>query len=86
MEKTDFLSDLEKAPDWALFDEHYAAAARNISLSVIRQDRLRGTGIPVTRQGRKVLYRKSDIMGYLAGLNCNSIPEARPAYPAEVAA
>ena len=73
------LAELDTAPEWALFPEEYVSAARNVSLSAVRQDRTRGTGVPFVKQGRKVLYRKADIFEYLTGLRRRNVPEARPA-------
>ena len=79
----DLRAELDAAPSWAQFDEEYVAAARNLSVSKVRAERLSGCGVPFIKEGRRVLYRKSDIMGYLAGLVRNAHPEARQA---EVAA
>lgn len=71
-------AELEAAPGWALFPEDYVAAARSISVQVVRKDRMCGTGVPYVKQGRKVLYRKADIFDYLNGLTRSNMPEARP--------
>lgn len=71
-------SELESAPDWALFSEEYVAAARGISVFTIQSDRRRGLGVPFVRQGRRVLYRKDDILGFINGLTRLGAPEARP--------
>jgi hypothetical protein len=74
-------AELEAAPDWAQFSEEYNAAARGVSIHLVRQERRRGTGVPFINEGRRVLYSKRDILNYI-----NSRPRAVPVYRAEVPA
>lgn len=76
--RSDYLAEIDSAPEWAVFDEQYAAAARNVTVFTIRMDRRKGIGIPYEKLGRQCLYRKSAILGYLAGTHRLGAPEARP--------
>lgn len=79
--RADLLAELEAAPGWAQFSEDYPAAARGVSIHLVRQERRRGTGVPFVREGSRVLYSKRDILEYIS-----QRPRAIPVYPAEVAA
>lgn len=76
--RTELLAELDAAPEWAVFDERYAAAARNVTVFTIQMDRRRGLGIPYEKDGRRCLYRKNSILGYLNGTHRLGAPEARP--------
>lgn len=71
-------AELDAAPGWAQFDEEYVAAARGLSVSKVRAERLSGCGVPFAKEGRRVLYRKDDILAYINGLSRLGPPEARP--------
>lgn len=75
------LAELESAPDWAQFSEDYPAAARGVSIHLVRQERRRGTGVPFVKEGSRVLYSKRDILEYI-----HRTPRAIGTQRAEVAA
>jgi hypothetical protein len=81
---TELRAELDAAPDWALFSEDYVVAARGVSVFTVRQERQGGRGVPFVRQGRRILYRKGDIIAFLQGLPSGGPPRATPAV--EVAA
>lgn len=66
--RSKLLKELANLEDWALVSEFHVAAALNLSVGKIRNDRLVGVGVPYRKLGRKVAYVKSDIMDYLKGL------------------
>lgn len=72
------LAELDAAPEWAVFDERYAAAARNVTVFTIQLDRTKNRGIPFERIGRRCLYRKSTILAYLEGKVRLGAPQAIP--------
>lgn len=75
-------AEIDAAPNWALFDEEYVAAVRGLSVFTIQAERRRSTGVPYVRQGRRVLYRKQDIMDFLSGLTRFGPPQAIPKHEA----
>jgi len=76
------LKELDVAPDFALLTEEHVAAGRGVSLSLVRQERASGCGVPIIRQGRRVSYLKSDLIEYIKGLR-RGVPEAQPAISEE---
>lgn len=66
--------ELEAAPAWALFSEEYVAAARGLSIHQVRLERKRGTGVPFSKDGRRVLYSKRDILEYIERLRFMAMP------------
>ena len=64
--RADLLAELAAAPDWAQVSEDYPAAARGVSIYLVRQERRRGTGVPFVKEGSRVLYSKRDILEYIS--------------------
>jgi excisionase family DNA binding protein len=63
--RLDMITEYEFAPDSALFSQETVAAILNCSLATIERDRWLGAGIPFTKFGRLVRYRKTDIRDWL---------------------
>lgn len=63
--RLDLINEYEVAPDSALFSQDTVAAILDCSLATIERDRWIGKGIPFTKFGRLVRYRKSDIQQWL---------------------
>lgn len=59
------LAEFEAAPDDALFDETVIAHVEGCSVAKKQRDRWAGTGIKLIKIGRKVKYRKSDVLDWL---------------------
>ncbi|QDP72029.1 helix-turn-helix domain-containing protein [Legionella israelensis] len=59
------LNEFESAPDSALFNQLTLAAVLNCSTQLLERNRWAGEGVPYLKIGRKVLYRKSDVLGFL---------------------
>ena len=59
------LNEFESAPASALFNQQSLAAVLNCSTQLLERNRWAGTGVPYIKIGRKVLYRKSDILDFL---------------------
>lgn len=67
-------AELEAAPDWALFTENHNAAARGLSVHQVRLERRRGTGVPFTKEGKRVLYSKRAILDYIEQMRIAGLP------------
>lgn len=78
MDRLEILRELSSAPDWALFNEHAVAAARGVSVKTIQYERLHGMGVPFLKVGRRVQYRRDDILAFINGLQRRGAPQARP--------
>lgn len=63
--RIDLISDFEKAPETALFNQLTIAAVRDCSTATLERDRWAGIGIPFLKLGRAVKYRKSDVMAWI---------------------
>ncbi|WED42019.1 DNA-binding protein [Legionella cardiaca] len=59
------LNEFDSAPDSALFNQHTLAAVLNCSTQLLERNRWAGTGVPYIKIGRKVLYRKCDVLSFL---------------------
>ncbi|CDZ77224.1 hypothetical protein BN59_03653 [Legionella massiliensis] len=59
------LNEFESAPDSALFNQQTLAAVLDCSTQLLERNRWEGKGVPYLKIGRKVLYRKSDVMSFL---------------------
>lgn len=59
------LNEFDSAPDSALFNQQTLAAILNCSTQLLERNRWAGAGVPYLKIGRKVLYRKSDILDFL---------------------
>ncbi|CAM4502026.1 MAG: hypothetical protein LEGION0403_FIIPPAGN_02550 [Legionella sp.] len=59
------LNEFDSAPESALFNQQTIAAVLSCSTQLLERNRWAGTSIPYLKIGRKVLYRKSDVLGFL---------------------
>jgi hypothetical protein len=59
------LNEFELAPLSALFNQKTIAAVLSCSTQLLERNRWAGDGVPYLKIGRKVLYRKSDVLDYL---------------------
>ncbi|BCZ96743.1 helix-turn-helix domain-containing protein [Legionella pneumophila serogroup 1] len=59
------LNEFESAPASALFNQHTLAAVLDCSTQLLERNRWEGKGVPYLKIGRKVLYRKSDVLSFL---------------------
>ncbi len=64
--RVELLNEFESAPNSALFNQHTLAAILDCSTQLLERNRWAGDGVPYIKIGRKVLYRKSDILQWLA--------------------
>ncbi|MDX2347166.1 MAG: DNA-binding protein [Legionella sp.] len=62
------LNEFESAPDSALFNQATLAAILNCSTQLLERNRWAGEGVPYLKMGRKVLYRKSEVLGFIQQL------------------
>jgi len=63
--RIELLNEFESAPNSALFNQQTLAALLNCSTHLLERNRWAGGGVPFFKIGRKVLYRKSDILDFL---------------------
>ncbi len=63
--RLEFIHEYETAPDSTLFSQNTVAAILDCSLATLERDRWIGKGVPFTKFGRLVRYRKSDIRQWL---------------------
>lgn len=59
------LNEFESAPNSALFNQQTLAAVLDCSTQLLERNRWEGKGVPYLKIGRKVLYRKNDILSFL---------------------
>lgn len=59
------LNEFESAPESALFNQQTIAAVLSCSTQLLERNRWAGSGVPYLKIGRKVLYRKSDVLDFL---------------------
>ncbi|MFJ1269630.1 DNA-binding protein [Legionella lytica] len=59
------LNEFDSAPESALFNQQTIAAVLSCSTQLLERNRWAGTSVPYLKIGRKVLYRKSDVLGFL---------------------
>tara|TARA_Y100000588_G_scaffold368114_1_gene435639 strand:+ start:174 stop:449 length:276 start_codon:yes stop_codon:yes gene_type:complete len=59
------LNEFESAPQSALFNQQTIAAVLSCSTQLLERNRWAGSGLPYLKMGRKVLYRKSDVLDFL---------------------
>jgi hypothetical protein len=60
-----FLNEFESAPDSALFNQKTIAAILSCSTQLLERNRWAGAGVPYLKIGRKVLYRKTDVLHFI---------------------
>ncbi|HHF7366145.1 TPA: helix-turn-helix domain-containing protein [Legionella bozemanae] len=58
------LNEFESAPHSTLFNQQTIAAVLSCSTQLLERNRWAG-GVPYLKIGRKVLYRKSDVLHFL---------------------
>jgi hypothetical protein len=54
------------SPPQALFPTKHVAAARHVSIALLERERWLGIGPKSVKLGRRVLYRKSDVLDWIA--------------------
>lgn len=59
------INEFEFAPDSMLFSQKTLAAVLDCSTQLLERNRWAGEGVPFLKIGRKVLYRKSDVLLFL---------------------
>ena len=59
------LNEFDSAPESALFNQQTLAAVFSCSTQLLERNRWAGTGVPYMKIGRKVLYRKKDVLNFL---------------------
>ncbi len=59
------LNEFESAPLSTLFNQQTIAAVLSCSTQLLERNRWAGSGVPYLKIGRKVLYRKSDVLDFL---------------------
>lgn len=65
LSRLDLLNEFDSAPESALFNQQTVAAVLNCSTQLLERNRWAGTSLPYLKIGRKVLYRKSDVVDFL---------------------
>ncbi|KTD11920.1 hypothetical protein Lgra_1378 [Legionella gratiana] len=65
LSRLDLLNEFDSAPESALFNQQTVAAVLNCSTQLLERNRWAGTSLPYLKIGRKVLYRKSDVLSFL---------------------
>ncbi|KTD81344.1 hypothetical protein Lwal_1053 [Legionella waltersii] len=65
LSRLQFLNEFESAPVSGLFNQQTLAAVLNCSTQLLERNRWAGAGVSYIKIGRKVLYRKSDILDFL---------------------
>ena len=59
------INEFESAPGAMLFNQNTLAAVLDCSTQLLERNRWVGEGVPYIKIGRKVLYRKSDVLEFL---------------------
>lgn len=59
------LNEFDFAPESALFNQQTISAVLSYSTQLLERNRWAGTSVPYLKIGRKVLYRRSDVLGFL---------------------
>ena len=65
LSRLDLLNEFDSAPEPSLFNQQTIAAVLSCSTQLLERNRWAGTSVPYLKIGRKVLYRKSDVLGFL---------------------
>lgn len=63
--RLNLLNEFESAPHSTLFNQQTIAAVLSCSTQLLERNRWAGGGVPYLKIGRKVLYRKSDVLSFL---------------------
>ncbi|STX28466.1 Uncharacterised protein [Legionella beliardensis] len=79
LSRLQLLNEFESAPHSSLFNQQTLAAVLSCSTQLLERNRWAGTGIPYLKIGRKVLYRKSDVLAFLEQqrVYCSTSDEGR---------
>ncbi|AWN74923.1 helix-turn-helix domain-containing protein [Legionella anisa] len=59
------INEFESAPHSTLFNQNTLAAILNCSTKLLEHHRWAGEGVPYIKIGRKVLYRKCEVLDFL---------------------
>ncbi len=59
------INEFESAPNTTLFNQKTVAAILDCSTQLLERNRWAGAGVSFIKIGRKVLYRKSDVLDFL---------------------
>ncbi|MGH8597495.1 MAG: hypothetical protein ACREXT_12630, partial [Gammaproteobacteria bacterium] len=65
LSRADLLAHFDALPAGAIVSEDIAAAVRNRKVSSLQRERWEGSGPSYIKDGRRVGYRKSDLVEYL---------------------
>lgn len=65
LSRLQLINEFEAAPNAALFNQITLAAILNCSKQLLERNRWAGEGVPYIKIGRRVLYRKTDIINFL---------------------
>ncbi|QDP73061.1 helix-turn-helix domain-containing protein [Legionella israelensis] len=63
--RLNLLNEFESAPKSALFNQQTITAVLSCSTQLLERNHWAGGGVPYLKIGRKVLYRKSDVLDFL---------------------
>lgn len=62
------INEFDAASNSTLFNQNTLAAILNCSTQLLERNRWAGEGVPYIKMGRKVLYKKSDVLDFLQQL------------------
>jgi len=65
LNRLQLINEFESAPDSMLFNQNTLAAILNCSTQLLERNRWAGEGVPYLKIGRKVLYRKSEVLEFI---------------------
>lgn len=65
LNRLELICEFESAPDSMLFNQNTLAALLDCSTQLLERNRWAGEGVPYLKIGRKVLYRKLDVIAFL---------------------
>jgi len=65
LNRLQLINEFESAPDSMLFNQNTLAAILDCSTQLMERNRWAGEGVPYLKIGRKVLYRKSEVLEFL---------------------
>lgn len=65
LSRLQLINEFDSAPSTTLFSQNTLAAVLHCSTQLLERNRWAGEGIPFLKIGRKVLYRKSDVLEFL---------------------
>jgi len=65
LNRLQLINEFEYAPNSMLFKQNTLAAILDCSTQLLERNRWAGEGVPYLKIGRKVLYRKSDVLEFI---------------------